>query len=39
MAFAPLGAKAAHSLPTRRLKQAFAVLLMVSATRLLLAVA
>lgn len=39
MALAPLGAKAAHSLPTRRLKQVFAVLLMVSATRLLLAVA
>jgi uncharacterized membrane protein YfcA len=39
MALAPLGAKAAHSLPTRRLKQAFAVLLMISATRLLLAVA
>jgi uncharacterized membrane protein YfcA len=39
MAFAPLGAKAAHSLPTKRLKQVFAVLLIVSATRLLLAVA
>jgi uncharacterized membrane protein YfcA len=36
---APLGAKAAHSLPTRRLKQAFAILLYILATRMLVALA
>jgi uncharacterized membrane protein YfcA len=39
MLTAPLGAKAAHSLPTKRLKQAFALLLYILATRMLVALA
>jgi uncharacterized membrane protein YfcA len=39
VAFAPLGARAAHSLPTARLKQAFALLLLVLATRMLIGLA
>ena len=39
MALAPLGAKAAHSLPTARLKQAFAVLLLILSTRMLIGLA
>jgi hypothetical protein len=39
VAFAPLGAMAAHRLPTRRLKQIFAILLYVLATRMLFALA
>lgn len=39
MALAPLGAKAAHSLPTVRLKQAFAVLLLALSTRMLISLA
>jgi uncharacterized membrane protein YfcA len=39
VALAPLGAKAAHSLPTVRLKQVFAVLLLVLATRMLIGLA
>jgi uncharacterized membrane protein YfcA len=39
VALAPLGAKAAHSLPTARLKQAFAVLLLILATRMLIGLA
>jgi uncharacterized membrane protein YfcA len=37
MLTAPLGARAAHGLPTRRLKQAFALLLFILATRMLVA--
>lgn len=36
MLLAPLGAKVAHSLPTRRLKQIFAVVLYLFATRMLI---
>jgi uncharacterized membrane protein YfcA len=39
VAFAPIGAKAAHALPTGRLKQVFAVLLLVLATRMLVSLA
>ena len=39
MTLAPLGALAAHSLPTARLKQAFAVLLLVLSTRMLISLA
>jgi uncharacterized membrane protein YfcA len=39
VALAPLGAKAAHSLPTARLKQVFAILLLVLATRMLVGLA
>jgi hypothetical protein len=34
VAFAPLGARIAHALPTRRLKQGFAVFLLVMAASL-----
>lgn len=39
VAFAPIGAKAAHAMPTGRLKQGFAVLLLVLATRMLVSLA
>ncbi len=39
VALAPLGAKAAHSLPTARLRQAFAILLLAFATHMLVALA